>query len=166
MIENALDAFIEIAGIKGESTDEAHKDQIEVLSYRHGVAQAGGQASGSGGGNIGRAMHSDFTFMKHIDVASTSIYQRACNGEVIDKVTLRVNQAGAGSRVKYFEVIMEHVYVTAVDYCGDGTPGQRPTEQISLSYGKIKWTYDKINWTTGGSEGAQIATWDLTKNQA
>ena len=42
----AFDAFLKVDGIPGESTDDKHKDWIEVLSFNHGVSQPAG---GSGG---------------------------------------------------------------------------------------------------------------------
>jgi len=40
----AGDCFLKIDGIPGESTDDKHKDWIEVMSYSHGVSQmAGGE---------------------------------------------------------------------------------------------------------------------------
>ena len=38
--------FLKIDGIAGESTDVAHKDEIDVLSWSWGVAQTGGGGSG------------------------------------------------------------------------------------------------------------------------
>ena len=43
------DIFAKIGDIKGESLDIKHKDEIEVLSFSWGVANAG--PSGSGGGS-------------------------------------------------------------------------------------------------------------------
>jgi type VI secretion system secreted protein Hcp len=45
----ALDMFCKIDGIDGESTDDAHADWIELLSYSHGVSQPVSGASRSGG---------------------------------------------------------------------------------------------------------------------
>jgi len=35
----AFDAFLKIEGIDGESTDDKHKKEIEVLSYHWSIAQ-------------------------------------------------------------------------------------------------------------------------------
>ena len=58
----ASDIFAKIGDIKGESLDDKHKDEIEVLSCSWGVANAGSMASGSGGGE-GKASFNDLSFM-------------------------------------------------------------------------------------------------------
>ena len=45
----AFDAFLKIATIPGESTDDKHKDWIEVLSYSWGVSQQTSGSRSSGG---------------------------------------------------------------------------------------------------------------------
>ena len=44
-----FDAFLQIEGVPGESTDENHLDWIEILSYSHGVSQPGSGSVSSGG---------------------------------------------------------------------------------------------------------------------
>jgi type VI protein secretion system component Hcp len=44
----ATDIFAKIGSIKGESADDKHKDEIEVLSFSWGVANSGLEI-GSGG---------------------------------------------------------------------------------------------------------------------
>ena len=46
----AVDYFIKFDGIKGESTDAKHKDEIDVESWSWGETHAGAAASGGGGG--------------------------------------------------------------------------------------------------------------------
>ena len=46
----AADYFLKIDGIKGESLDDKHKDEIDVLSFSWGVSQTGTLAYGGGGG--------------------------------------------------------------------------------------------------------------------
>jgi hypothetical protein len=47
----ALDAFIKIEGIPGDSLDEQHKDWIEVSGYSFGAKQSiSSTASSAGGG--------------------------------------------------------------------------------------------------------------------
>lgn len=50
----ALDMFIKIDGIKGESTDDKHKDEIDVLSWSWGMSQSGTvhTTGGSGAGKV------------------------------------------------------------------------------------------------------------------
>ena len=46
----ASDIFAKIGDIKGESPDDKHKDEIEVLSFSWGVANPANVGGGGGGG--------------------------------------------------------------------------------------------------------------------
>jgi polygalacturonase len=49
----AFDAFLKIDGIPGESTDDKHKDWIEILSYSFDIDQPSSATdSSAGGGNL------------------------------------------------------------------------------------------------------------------
>jgi len=43
----ALDMFLKIDGIQGESTDNHHKDKIDILSYTWGESQPAAAGSGA-----------------------------------------------------------------------------------------------------------------------
>lgn len=61
----ASDAYLQIEGIKGESTDEKHKDWIEVSNVSWSVHQASATtASTSGGLTTGRASLSHLAFTR------------------------------------------------------------------------------------------------------
>ena len=70
----ASDIFAKIGDIKGESLDDKHKDEIEVLSWSWGVSQTGTMAYGGGGGE-GKANFNDFNFIHHVDKASPVLLQ-------------------------------------------------------------------------------------------
>ena len=67
----ATDIFAKIGDIKGESLDAKHKDEIEVLSFSWGVTNAGGVASGSGGG-AGKGQQ-EFLIVKMNDIIITGV---------------------------------------------------------------------------------------------
>ena len=72
------DNYLQITGIKGESTDDKHKDWIEILSFNWGVSQmASASQSTSGGGTSQRAAFQDLSIVKMMDSASPLLF-KAC----------------------------------------------------------------------------------------
>lgn len=60
----AFDTFIKIDGIPGESSDDKHKDWIEVVSYDHQIEQpASSTASSVGGATAERVNHGTLNFV-------------------------------------------------------------------------------------------------------
>ena len=81
----ASDIFAKIGDIKGESADDKHKDEIEVLSFSWGVANA---TIGGGGGGAGRATFHDLSFTHTIDKASPRLLQACATGSHLPEATI------------------------------------------------------------------------------
>ena len=71
--------FAKLGDIKGESPDAKHKDEIEVLSFSWGVANAGSAGPGGGGGT-GKPAFQDLSIVHNIDKASPSSWRHAPPG--------------------------------------------------------------------------------------
>jgi len=158
----AFDAFIKIDGIPGESTDDKHKDWIEVLSYSFGVSQmASATASSSGGASAERANFQDFSIVKTLDKASPKLTLACASGQHIKEITVELCRAG-GDKVAYMEYKMNEVIISSVSVGGGG--GGEPTESLTFNFGKIQWTYTQQKRADGTAGGKVSAGWDLEKN--
>jgi len=163
----AIDCFLKIETIPGESTDDQHKDWIEILSYSFGVSQsASGSHSTAGARSSGRADFSDFVVTHLLDKASPKLAISCCKGEHIKTVTLSLNRAG-GSKEQYMEYKLEDVIITSVSTSGQsGGEGTLPIETISFNYGKITFTYTETDHKTGAPKGKVSSGWSLVENKA
>ena len=159
----AGDCFLKIDGIPGESTDDKHKEWIEVVSYSHGLAQMGaGDRSTGGAATAGRCSHQDFSIVKELDKTSPTIDLFCCNGNHIKKVALELCRA-TGDKTKYMEYIMEDVIISSVSIGGGG--GGLPTESVTFNYGKITWNYIQTDHETGAPKGNIQKYWSLILNK-
>jgi type VI secretion system secreted protein Hcp len=160
----SFDAFIQLEGIKGESTDDKHKDWIEVLSYGFGASQPqSGTASSAGSLGSARVDIHNFTFTHNLDLSSPKLFESCCTGQTIPKVIINLNRAG-GDKAKYMEYKLTDVIVTSVGRGGDSGAGNDvPTETVTLAFAKIEMTYTKIG-INGKAAGNASAGWDLKKN--
>src|SRR6266850_2405468 len=89
----ATDTFAKIGDIKGESQDDKHKEEIELLSWSWGVNQTGTASHGSGAG-AGKASFSDFSFAHYVDKASPNLMKACATGEHIKEATITQRKAG------------------------------------------------------------------------
>ena len=156
-------AFLKIEGIDGESTDAAHKNWTEILTYSHGITKSGSSHTGGGGG-AGKSTHDDFHISKRLDKASPKLALACCNGQHIPKVILELCQTG-GDGQKFMEYELEDVFVASVRPTGDANGQEgRPSEEVAFRYGKIKFVYTIIDPRSGASAGYVQTHWDLENN--
>ncbi|MFT6180796.1 MAG: type VI secretion system secreted protein Hcp [Akkermansiaceae bacterium] len=159
-LSGAVEMFLKLEGIEGESRDSQHKDEIDVLAWSWGVSQSGSFA----GGFAGRASFQDLSLTKYIDKASPSIMYRVFTGQQIPKAELFMTKAGAKGNETFMTITMEPVLVSS--YSTGGSGGEdRFTENLSLNYGKVTIEYRKQN-ETGVYEPGIKAGWDLQQNKA
>ena len=150
----AVDMFLKIDGIKGESNDKTHKDEIEILSLSWGVANTGSGAFGSGSGS-GKASVSDINIMKHVDKATPNLWKYCFQGKTVGDADITVRKAG-GDPVEYLKYKLTEVFVSSVqDSASDG--GGIATESLSLNFAKVE-----IDYTLQSADGTAGATTPVT----
>jgi type VI secretion system secreted protein Hcp len=132
------DIFAKIGDIKGESFDDKHKGEIEVLSWSWGVTQSGTMAHGGGGGE-GKANFNDFNFTHHIDKASPVLMKACATGEHIKDATITVRKAGKGQQ-EFLIIKMADIIITGVAPSGAGD-GAATAEHVALQFAKVDLEY-------------------------
>jgi len=157
----AVDFFLQMDPIKGESNDTKHKDQIDVLSWSWGASQTGTFGSGSGGG-AGKVSFQNLHFTHYVDRASADLMQACATGQHIDKAILTVRKAGGKDALEYLKITMEDVIVTSVQP-GGSTGDERIVESVSLDFRKFNEEYT-VQTDKGGSGATSHFAWDIAAN--
>jgi type VI secretion system secreted protein Hcp len=132
----ASDIFAKIGDIKGESLDDKHKGEIEVLSWSWGVTSSV-VTSGGGGSSAGRPHFSNFSFTHKIDKASPVLLQACATGVHIKEATITHRKAGKGQQ-EFLIFKMNDVLITGVTL-SDNEAGM--PENVSLAFSKIDLEY-------------------------
>jgi type VI secretion system secreted protein Hcp len=132
----ASDIFAKLGDIKGESLDDKHKDEIEILSWSWGLTNAGSILGGSGAGS-GKASFHDLSFVHHIDKASPVLMKACATGAHMKEATITHRKAGKGQH-EYLIVKMSEVIITSVTH---GDSGNNHAENVSLVFAKVDLEY-------------------------
>lgn len=155
----ALDMFLKIEGVQGESTDDRHPDEIEILSFSWGEAQAA--AAGAGGAGAGRVSMQDFHFTARTSRASPKLLLGCANGSHFKSATLSVRKSG-GRSVDYLKWQFSDVLVSSYQ-TGGSSADDGPADQFSLGFGTIELDY-KVEKPDGSFGESLAAGWDLKRN--
>jgi type VI secretion system secreted protein Hcp len=153
----AVDVFLKLGDIKGESKDSKHEGEIDVLSWSWGVSNASDVRAGSGAG-AGKANFGDLSFMHALDKASPNMMKACAMGEHIKEATLTSRKAGKGQQ-EYLIVKMKEVFVTSVQPSGSS---EHPMESVSINFGHIDLEY-KPQKEDGSLDAGLHFIYDLKK---
>lgn len=157
----AVDYYLKIEGVDGESTDAKHKNEIDVQSWSWGESQPGSAGYGSGAG-AGKVQMQDFHFVMKVNKASPKLMLACATGEHIKKAVLTCRKAG-GEQQDYLTFTFTDVLVSS--YQTGGSAGDTvPVDQISLNFAKIEYEYKEQK--PDGSLGSPIKVgYDLKANK-
>lgn len=149
----AVDMFMKIDGIPGESVDSKHKGDIDVLAWSWGANSSSAATSKqSGCVNV-----QDMSFTKYFDIATPKLIAGIANGQRIANAKLTVRKAGERP-LEYITIEMNNVVVTSSSTGGSGGE-DRLTENISLNFASANVTYtpQKADGTAGTPVPGTIA---------
>ena len=156
----AADIFAKIGDIKGESFDDKHKDEIEVLSFSWGVANSGNISAGGGAG-AGKATFQDLSFIHHIDKSSPMLMKACATGTHFKDAIITHRKAGKGQQ-EYMIFKLNDVIITGVTHGGGS--GQPYSESISIAFAKVDLEY-KPQKQDGSLDAGIHFKYDLKTNK-
>ena len=154
----AVDMFLKIEGVEGESKDKAHGKEIDVLFLNWSSAM---QSSRAGAAGTVKASGEDVSVTKYIDKATPKLFESLATGKHIAEAKIVVRSTG-GNPVEYLKYTLLDVMISS--YSTGASGEDRPTESISFNYGKIEVEYTELN--PDGTPGkVTVRGWDPVKKQ-
>ena len=132
----AVDYFLKLDGIQGESQDDKHKNEIQVLSWSWGASNVS-SVSGTGGSGAGKVDMSDVSMMLNFDKSTPKFFKSVCAGSHISTGTLSAIKAGTDGK-PYLKVDFKEIFITGLQM---SAAGEVPAVSLSFSYDEIKIDY-------------------------
>lgn len=157
----AVDMFLKMDTLAGESVDKTHKGEIQILAFSFGATQSGTTHVGGGGGS-GKVNFQDISFTKYIDKSTPLILQTVANGKHFKEATLTVRKAGEHP-LEYLKIKLNEILVSS--YSSGGSGGEdRLTENVTLNFAKIDVTYTPQK-PDGTGDVAVVMAYDIAANE-
>lgn len=156
----AVDMFLKIDDIEGESVDSVHAGEIDILAWSWGMSQSGSTHMGPGGG-AGKVNVEDLSFTHYVDKASPNLEHMCCSGKHFQEAILVVRKAGE-TALEYMKITMEEGLVSSVSTGGSGGE-DRLTENVTLNFAKFKSEYVP-QLPDGSGDASVIVGWNIAEN--
>lgn len=155
--------FLEIEGVKGESSEKSHQNETEIGSFQFGMGTTTAQSTGSTRVLSGKPNISEVTITKTRGVISSLLQTALLTGKKYNKITLRFyNPSDKNANpIPYLVITYEDVLITGFSI---SSSGEKPAESISFNAIKFK-TEDLTSSKDNPQPTKNISGWDQSKGQ-
>ena len=160
--ETSSTIFAKFEAINGESTDEKHKDWIEIHSFEFSMAVPG-SASGTSR-RRGDVVANDIFITKSVDKSTPKLMEALTRNTVIGEVIIEVVRP-TGNKETFYRYELTNVLVTSYQSGGEES-GIKPGDVLSLNFEEIKVTYTEFDKSTGSMKGNIEWTWRIEEAEA
>jgi type VI secretion system secreted protein Hcp len=161
----AVDIFLKLGSLTGESQDSTHKNEIDVVAWGWAMSQSGTMHLGTGGGG-GKVAVGDLTIFKYTDKATPTIISACASGTHFPTAVLTVRKAGGKAPLEYYKISLQNVLVTGYS-TDDATPDQdRFMESVTLNFEAFH-----VQYQPQGPDGSKLggmveSKWNIVQNAA
>jgi type VI secretion system secreted protein Hcp len=159
----AVDYFLKVDGVDGESTVEGHVGELEVSAWSWGESNTTSAAHGGGAG-AGRVSMQDFHVTLKSGRASPKLFLACASGRHIREAVLTARKAGERPQ-EFLTYRLTDVLVSSYQIAGDAPSQDRPGDEIALAFGRIELEY-RPQAADGTLEQAVRFGFDLKQNRA
>lgn len=156
------DMFMRMSGVRGESLDAEHQDEIEISHWGWGVKNSATFAM-TNDQSVKQATADSVTITKKFDRASSTLAGYCAKGQHIDKATITCRKNAGDSKVEFMVLELMKVMVTNVRYESKGDVEEEP-ETITLSFSQFRVNY-QIQDDDGDAGAVNQFGWDLAEHK-
>ena len=158
----AIEYFLKIGSLQGESQASKHKNEVELLSWSWGASNPT-TVTGSGM-STGKVSMSDITITKRVDKASPKLLELLVTGKHVSDATLYCQKSTGGKTPQdYLTIKLKEVYVSSYQ-TGGSSGDDLGSESVTLTYGNINYDY-KEQKPDGTLTSAGNIEYDLLKRE-
>ena len=155
----AVDYFLKIGDIAGDSTDRDHRDWIDLDSFSWGLSNTSTGGGGSGGGS-GKALFSDFSWTQGLDSSVVPLFLAVARGQRYETATFDAARTFGARSETFFQMIFSDAAPNSLNLSG---AGDGIFAAASLGADTITMRFRPQD--ESGRYGAWIeGTWDLRRN--
>lgn len=130
----AVDMFLKISGISGESADSKHKNEIDVLSFSWGISNSARQSAPGRVSPARKPALQDFSIVKYVDSASPALFVAACQGEHIPEAHFALARKAGEQQMEYYKVTLKDVLISSVRPAGSAGGAMPALEEVSFAF--------------------------------
>jgi type VI secretion system secreted protein Hcp len=148
-----MPAFIKLGDIKGEASDTDHKDWIIIESMSAPIFRSISEGAKDQQRTKGETTLGDVVCVRQLDKSSTKLQEACANGTFYKECEVHFCSTLKNKQEPYLTYLLKDVIVTSYSFHGNSSGDPLPTEEITLGYTEVEWTYITLDPKTGDKKG-------------
>ena len=161
-----MPAFLKLGDIKGEATDDGHKEWIIIDSMSSPISRSIPAGAKDQQRTKGDTMLGDVVCVRNLDKSSTKLQEACANGTFYKEVEIHFCTTVKNKQEPYLKYKLFDVIVTSYSFSGNASGSPLPSEAISLGFSKAEWTYIIVDPKTGDPKGNVPAKYNPGEGKA
>jgi type VI secretion system secreted protein Hcp len=161
-----MSAFVKLGDIKGEATDEDHKHWVLFESMSSPIFRSIAEGAKDTQRTKGETTLGDIVLVRQMDKSTTKIQEACANGTFLKEVEIHFCTTAKNKEEPYYEVKLSNVILTSYSMHGNSSGDPLPSEEITMGYTKVEWTYHIIDPETGDNKGKVPTKYEPGKGRA
>ena len=161
-----MSAFMKYGDIKGEATDADHKDWILIESMSSPLFRSIPEGAKDSQRTKGETTLGDVVVVRQLDKSSTKLQEACANGTPSKEAEIHFCMTAKNKEEPYIKYKLSNVVLTSYSFHGNSSGDPLPTEEITLGYTEVEWTYVTLDPETYDPKGNVPAKYNPGKGRS
>lgn len=148
-----MPAFMKLGDIKGEATDQDHKDWVIIESLSAPIYRSVPEGAKDQQRTKGETSLGDVNVVRQLDKSSTKLQEACANGTFFKEVEVHMCTTVKNKQEPYLKYKLKDVIITSYSMHARSSGDPLPTEQLTFGYTEVEWTYVVVDPKTGDKKG-------------
>lgn len=161
-----MPAFLKLGGVQGEGTDADHKDWIIIDSLSAAIFRSIPAGARDQQRTKGDTALADVVCVRQLDKSSTKLQEACANGTFFKEAQIDFCTTVGNRQEPYLTYKLADVIVSSYSMHAVASGMPLPSEEITLAYTTVEWTYIVVDPKTGNSAGRVAAAYNPAEGRS
>jgi len=161
-----MPAFMKLGDIKGEATDADHKDWVIIEAMSSPLFRSVPEGAKDQQRTKGETTLGDIVVVRQLDKSSTKLQEACANGTFFEEVEVHFCTTVKNKQEPYLTYKLADVIITSYSFHGNSSGDPLPSEELTMGYTEVEWTYITVDPKTGDKKGNVPAKYNPGKGQS
>ncbi len=151
-----MPAYVKIGEIKGEATEQGHKEWVIIQSMSDNISRSIPQGSRDQQRARGETSLADISVVRQLDKSSVKLKEACANGTFFPEVEIHFCTQVKNKQEPYLIFKLKNVIVTSCSFSGNASGDPVPVENLTLGFSEVEWTYVVVDPNSGDRRGQVV----------